>query len=238
MGRILCVTGTGTEIGKTAFSLALLLWAREEGLRAGSVKVVQCGSRLPDSEPFQGDAEWIEAAVPETFETSSIYNFPDPVSPHLAAERAGAWIDPDWILDKVTAEARRFDFLVVEGAGGAATPLARDGLSLSDLAARGEWPCLILCPPGLGTLHQTRAAAQFLASRGAPLAGFAMSQTDPNPVELFPDNRDTLAALLEAPFLGMLPFCPGLHKRLPLPPAMASLLARAVADGIPKSAPA
>ncbi len=232
MGRILCVTGTGTDIGKTAFSLALLLWAREKRLNAGYIKVVQCGSRLPHSEPFQGDAEWINAAVPDNFECSALYNFTDAVSPHLAAERAGAWLDSEWILDRVDSASRRLDFLVVEGAGGVATPYSREGLSLADIAAQGEWPCLIVGSPDLGTLHHTRTTAHFLLAAGAQIAGFAMSQTGPNSPNIYDDNRDLLSALLRIPFMGLLPFCPGLQKRLPLPPAMALILAQAIEKGI------
>ncbi len=232
MSRILCVTGTGTETGKTALSLAILLWARSRGFRAAYLKLVQCGSRLSAGEPFQGDADWIEAAIPGVFSPAAIYTFPDPVSPHLAAERAGAWIDPDWILEQAETAARRCDFLVIEGAGGAASPFTRDGLSLADLAARGKWPCLIACRPGLGTLHLTRTTAHFLASKGAGIVGLAMCQTEPTLSPIYQDNRDTLIALLQTGFFGILPYCPGLHKRLPLPPSMALLLSQAVAAGL------
>ena len=228
MSRILCVTGTGTEAGKTAVSLAMLLWAKSAGIRAAYVKLVQCGSRLPSGEPFQGDAEWIAAALPGT-EASALYSFPDPVSPHLAAEKAGAWMDPGWIFEKVEEAAHRNDLLIIEGAGGAATPFLRDGFSLADAATRGHWPCLLVCPHGVGALHQGRAAAQFLASRGAALAGFAMSQSTPDPSPVYADNVAILTSLLPAHFFGLVPYCPGLHKRLPLPPAMATHFGRSLA---------
>ncbi len=232
MGRILCVTGTGTEAGKTALALAVLLWARSRGLRAGYVKLVQCGSRRPESEPFLGDADWIAAAVSQAVETEAVYTFPDPVSPHLAAERAGAWIDPDWLVEQATVAARRCDMLVVEGAGGAAAPFRREGLSLADVAAMGQWPCLIACPPGLGTLHLTRSTAHFLSAHGAPMAGFAMCQLSPEISHVQTDNRDTLTALLQVPCVGLLPYCPGLDRRLPLPPAMAAFFVQAMSTGL------
>jgi dethiobiotin synthase len=232
MSRILCVTGTGTEVGKTSVSLAALLWAREQGIRAAYLKLVQCGSRAPHDESFQGDADWIEAAQPGDFSASAIYSFPDPASPHLAAEKSGAWIDPEWILEQTTAAAGRCDLLIVEGSGGAATPLTREGFSLAELAARAEWPCLAACEPGLGTLHHTRATAHFLVSRGARLAGFAMSQSHPDLPAVYADNVETLKALIQAPFFGLVPYCPGLHKRLPLPPAIGLLFARSLADGL------
>jgi dethiobiotin synthetase len=234
MSRILCVTGTGTEVGKTAVSLAALLWGREMGLRPGYLKLVQCGSRESSGpeEGFQGDADWIEAAQPGAFLTSAIYTFQDPVSPHLAAEKAGAWIDPEWVYDQVRAASARCDLLVVEGAGGAASPFTREGLSLSEVAAGARWPCLITCPPGLGTLHHARCAAHFLLSRGARVAGFAMCQSEPDLPAPYADNVATLKKLLEAPYFGLVPYCPGLNRRLPLPPSMSLMLARSLADGL------
>ncbi len=232
MSRIICVTGTGTQVGKTAVSLSILLWAREMGLRAGYLKLIQCGSRLPEGEHFQGDVDWIEAAQPQTFSLSNVYSFPDAVSPHLAAEKSDAWIDSEWLQEQATAAAGRCDLLVIEGAGGAAVPFKRDGFSLAELAAQAQWPCLIACSPGLGTLHQTRSTAHFLVSRGARIAGFMMCQSTPERSPVFSDNVTTLTDLIQAPFFGLLPHVPGLHKRLPLPPAVALHLAQSIDAGM------
>jgi len=235
MSRILCITGTGTEVGKTSVALAVLLWAREMGLRAGYLKVVQCGSRSEKGfaeHGFQGDAEWIEAAQPGAFSASAIYSFQDSVSPHLAAEKSGAWIDPEWILEQTNLASERCDILILEGAGGAAVPFTREGFSLAEIAARAQWPCLIACAPGLGTLHHTRTTAEFLLARRVRIAGFAMCQSTPDLSKVYADNVAILKSLIEVPFFGLVPYCPGLHKRLPLPPAMALLLARSLSEGL------
>jgi dethiobiotin synthetase len=225
MSRTLFITGTGTNIGKTALSLSVLLWARARGLKAGYLKPVQCGSRDVPAAAFAGDAEWIQTAHPEVTEVSTVYTFPDAVSPHLAAERAGVWIDADWIVEQAAAAARRCDLLVVEGAGGAAVPLNRDGLSLADVAAQGKWECLIAAQPGLGTLHHTVTTAHFLKARKAAVAGFAFLQNTPDVSPLQADNAATLTELLHVPFFGAVPYCPGLGKRPPLSPAVVGLLA-------------
>lgn len=229
MSRILCITGTGTDIGKTALSLAVLAWARARGLRPGYLKPVQCGRRDgATGDAFFGDAEWISAALGGLPEASAVYTFADPVSPHLAAERAGAWVDPEWVLEQVDAAARRCDLLVVEGAGGSAVPLNREGLSLADIAARGNWPCLIGAQPGLGTLHHTLTTGEHLKARGAAIAGFAMIQNHPATSPLQADNAATLASLLRIPYFGLVPHCPGLDRRLPLSPAVEALLAQSL----------
>jgi dethiobiotin synthetase len=222
MAQTLFITGTGTDIGKSVLSLTVLLWARSRGLTAAYVKPVQCGSRRPGL--AFGDADWINAAWPDIRDVSAVYTFPDAVSPHLAAERSGGWIDPAWILEQAEVVGRRCDLLVLEGAGGAAVPLNRDGLTMADVAAQGQWPCLVGALPGLGTLHHTWTTAEFLKSRGATVAGFAFIQNTQDSSPLAADNAATLQSLTHAPFFGSIPYCPGLDRRLPVPPAVAGLL--------------
>jgi dethiobiotin synthetase len=224
--RILCVTGTGTDIGKSSLSLSVLLWARSRGLKAGYLKPVQCGARGNVAD--FGDPDWIRTACPEVEEAGAVYTFADAVSPHLAAERAGAWIDPEWILEQAAVAARRVDLLVVEGAGGSAVPLNREGLSLADIASSGKWPCLIAALPGLGTLHHTITTAGHLAARGASVVGFAFVQSSPETSPLTRDNAATLESLLKIPCFGMVPYVPGLGRNLPPSPAAASLLAESL----------
>jgi hypothetical protein len=64
--------------------------------------------------------------------------------------------------------------------------------------------------------------------QGAPVAGFAFVQNNPEVSPLQADNAVTLEALMHAPFLGMVPHCPGLDRRLPLSPAVAGLLAESL----------
>jgi dethiobiotin synthetase len=223
MTRTIFITGTGTDIGKSVLSLATLLWARSRGLTVAYVKPVQCGSRKLGQ--VFGDADWVGAAWPDLRDVGAVYTFPDAVSPHLAVERAGGWIDPAWIIEQAEVVGRRCDLLVLEGAGGAAVPLNREGLTMADVAADAGWPCLIGASPGLGTLHHTWTTAHFLEARGAKVAGFAFIQNTQDSSPLASDNAATLRELTAAPFFGTVPYCPGLDRRLPVPPAVAGLLA-------------
>lgn len=96
MSRTLFITGTGTDIGKSVLSLSVLLWARSRGLGAAYLKPVQCGSRR-NGPGVYGDADWVSDMHPDRIESGAVYTFADAVSPHLAAERADAWVDADWI---------------------------------------------------------------------------------------------------------------------------------------------
>ena len=230
MSRTLFITGTGTDIGKSALSLATVLWARSRGLTVAYLKPVQCGSRRSGPGVY-GDADWVSDMCPDRIEAGAVYTFTDAVSPHLAAERAGAWVDVEWLAQQAELVARRCDLLVVEGAGGAAVPLNREGLSLADVAAAQGWPCLIGAMPGLGTLHHTLTTAHFLRARGATVMGFAFIQSTPDMGQGDPlarDNAATLEGLLQLPHIGTVPYCPGLGRHVPVPPAVGGLLAESL----------
>lgn len=225
MARAIFITGTGTDVGKTALALAVLLWSRRRGLDAAYCKPVQCGE-FPFGDPPSphGDADWIRAMLPSGTATHVIYRFRSPVSPHLAAEREGVVIDPERIRRELEAQARLGDLLVVEGAGGPAVPLDRRGSSLGAMAGALGWPCLLACAPGLGTLHHSLATLAWLERNAADAAGFVFCHRDAEPPEMAEDNLRTLRDLGGLPCFGSLPHLPALSRPGPLPPAEAARL--------------
>lgn len=230
MGRILFITGTGTDIGKTALSLAVLLWARARGLDAAYLKPVQCGTFPFGNPPREGgDADWIRilsGGMP-SYVTCMLRLA---ASPHLAAEREGITIDSGGLRRAAEAAAASRDLLILEGAGGAAVPLDRRGSTLADLARELGAPALIASAPGLGTLHHTLATAAWLRQAGLSVAGFAFCRRAPGEEELEADNRRTLGELLGLPFFGTVPFVAALSQGERLgPEADAALRAPLVA---------
>jgi dethiobiotin synthetase len=224
MGRILFVTGTGTDVGKTGLSLAILLWARDRGLDAAYLKPVQCGTYPFGEPPVEGgDADWIRtlSGGRPAYVTCALRM---PASPHLAAEREGIAIDPASLRRDAEAKAAGRDILVLEGAGGAAVPLDRGGSTLAGLARDLNAPALIACAPGLGTLHHTLASAAWLKQAGVAIAGFAICRRLPGDDPLEEDNRRTLKELLGFPCFGAVPFAPALGHGRALGPAEAAAL--------------
>jgi dethiobiotin synthetase len=213
MGKSVFITGTGTDVGKTALSLAVLLWARGRGLRAAYHKPVQCGT-FPFGNPLRegGDAEWIGAMGGSGIPAHVTYRLRMAASPHLAAEREGIRLDPERIRSEAESLAAGCDLLVMEGAGGAAVPLDRKGTSLAAMAAGMGMPCLVACAPGLGTLHHTLCTLAYLNALHADAAGFAICHREAAVPELCADNIATLAALTGLPFFGALPYSPALAR--------------------------
>ncbi len=230
MGKAIFITGTGTDVGKSALALAILIWARGRGSRTVYCKPVQCGESTSGSSPIpRGDAEWIRDVLPFPVATHVTYKFRSAVSPHLAAEREGISIDPERIRRDLDSLAQANDLVVVEGAGGAAAPLDRRGGSLGALMGELGIPCLLACAPGLGTLHHTLATVAYLDRLASPIAGFAFCQREKKVPGIFPDNLRTLTELTSHTCFGAVPFSPALARGTRLPAGRAAALAASLA---------
>src|SRR5437016_10768981 len=110
MDRGYFITGTDTNMGKTVLS-ALLCAA----LPACYWKPIQTGA--VEGTDRQQVISW--AGISQEQSLPEAYIFDDPVSPHLAAERAGKEIR----LDAITLPCADSLPLVVEGAGGVLAPI-------------------------------------------------------------------------------------------------------------------
>jgi dethiobiotin synthetase len=233
LAKTLFITGTGTDVGKSALALAVLLWAKSRDLGCAYYKPVQCGDFPFGAPPSpHGDAEWIRALHPGPLSIHVTYRFPWPISPHLAAEKAGTVVAADRIRGDLETFARGIDLLVVEGAGGAAVPLDRGGTSLAALAAEAKLPSLVAAAPGLGTLHHTLATVAYLRSLAAPLAGFAFCHRDAEVPEIAADNAVTLQSLARMSFFGPVRHLAALAGPGPLSAAEAESLCQPLSPAL------
>ena len=164
------VTGTGTGIGKTHVSEALLRAIALLGRRVAGLKPVETGvgpgvrtdaARLEAVSTFHvkpsPEPEPLLRAHPSP--DRAPYTFPQPISPHLAAREAGApAIRVDAIRDYVDDAAATGDFVLVELAGGLFSPISDNAFN-ADVAARlAPDVTLLVAPDRLGVLHDVFAA--------------------------------------------------------------------------------
>jgi dethiobiotin synthetase len=152
------ITGTDTGVGKTVAS-ALLCAA----LDASYWKPIQTGTR-------EGTDASIVIRLAEISRNRTVpeaYRFAPPVSPHLAARRAGVRIDLRKI--QVTCiEAR--ESLIVEGAGGVLVPI-NDRQLMVDLMKQLGLPVLLVARTSLGTINHTLLSLAALRAAKLHLRG-------------------------------------------------------------------
>jgi dethiobiotin synthetase len=158
------VTGTGTDVGKTWVSVAVLRGLVEGGRRVAVRKPAQSYAH----EDITTDADLLAAASGETpLEVCPQRRwYPIPMAPPMAAAALGLppptlaelerEVTAGWPLDAVEVG-------LVEGAGGVASPQTVDG-DTADLArALAVDLTVLVAEPGLGAINSVRLCRQALA---------------------------------------------------------------------------
>ena len=179
------VTATGTELGKTFTSAALLHGARTAGRSVAGLKPVASGiddGNLANSDPAvllaaQGlELDW--AAV----ERICPWHFTAPLSPDMAAAREGRRVPFDDLVRfcRETLDGPA-DLALVEGVGGVMAPLDECHTVLDWVAAL-EIPALLVAGTYLGTISHTLTALATLAGRGVSVAALVLSESVDSPV--------------------------------------------------------
>lgn len=155
------ITGTGTNVGKTVAS-ALLCAA----LDAIYWKPIQTGT----VEGSDRDTVMRLAKLPVGRTIPEAFRFAPPVSPHLAARRAGVRID----LRKIRIpEIPARENLIVEGAGGALVPINAEKL-MADLMRQLDLPVFLVARTSLGTINHTLLSLAALHAARLEVRGVIM----------------------------------------------------------------
>jgi dethiobiotin synthetase len=167
--RLVVVTGTGTEIGKTWVGAALLAAARDRGWSVAARKPVQSFDPLL-GEPT--DADVLSAASGESPSVVCIPSrcYPRAVAPPMAADVLGhPPLRLGDLVDELVWPDAAVQLGLVEGAGGLRSPLAVDGDTRELVERLDPDHLLLVADAGLGTLHAVRAALDALAGSDVPV---------------------------------------------------------------------
>src|SRR5216117_143726 len=141
--RILFITGTDTGVGKTVLTSLLARHLRERGAAVAALKPICSGGRA--------DARALHSSLDGALTLDEInpWYFRDPLAPLLAARREHRRVDLANVLAHVRSVQRRFDVVLVEGAGGLLSPLGEDFNSRDLMIALRAIP-IVVCSNRLG----------------------------------------------------------------------------------------
>lgn len=162
------IAGTDTDAGKTVVACLAARAAVALGRTVAVMKPVASGGT--------GDAERLLAACgrPLPMDTVNPFRFEAPLAPPLAARIEGKTVDLEVVLAAFRDLARGADYVVVEGAGGLASPIAA-GATCLDLARRIGLPLWVVVPARVGMIHQAVSTLVAARALGFPASGFVVS---------------------------------------------------------------
>jgi len=201
------VTGTDTDIGKTAVAAGLLAAANARGLSTAAIKPVAAGCERTDEGLRNADALTLQRtmSLPLPYEQINPVALEEPLSPHIAAARAGARVSVQRLAGICRGVLmQRADFTLLEGAGGWRVPLSAREL-LSELAVELQLPVILVVGMRLGCLNHALLTAEAIARDGLTLAGWVANRCVPE-MAAYEENVATLRAALRAPCLGEVPY--------------------------------
>lgn len=158
--QILFITGTDTGVGKTVFAALSTVYLRQNGFRVAALKPLCSGGRE--------DARILHAAAGKVLSLNEVnpWHFRAPLAPVLAARKEKQRVRLRQVVSHIRRVAKRFEVVVVEGAGGLLSPMGEDFDSRDLIAALGATP-VIVCANKLGAVNQVRLVSEALPQAAA-----------------------------------------------------------------------
>lgn len=179
------ITASGTELGKTFVTCALIHQLRSAGYRVSALKPVVSGFDADAVEDTDTGALLAALECPvdsREIEAVSPWRFTEPLSPDMAAARENRKL-PFGALTEFCLKRRETDVTLIEGIGGVMVPLD-DRHTVLDWMAAVDAPVLLVTGGYLGSLSHTLTALGMLLSRGLQVAGIIVDESEEQPVSL------------------------------------------------------
>jgi dethiobiotin synthetase len=200
MKQTLFITGTDTGAGKTVLTALLTRFLRARGVHAAALKPVCSGGRA--------DARALHAAMHGALTLDEInpWHFRAPVAPSLAARRENKTVKLLQVLAHLRALQKRFEVLLVEGAGGLLSPLGENFDSRDLISALCAAP-IIVAPNKLGVVNHILLTLEALPNNLRAKARIVLI-SPPKPDAASKDNANLLEQfvspekILPLPWLG------------------------------------
>ncbi|MBQ7823475.1 MAG: ATP-dependent dethiobiotin synthetase BioD [Bacteroidaceae bacterium] len=163
------ISGIDTNIGKSYATGYIASQYMSKGYKTITQKFIQTGN-VGFSEDIQLHRKIMGIKLlPEDYVllTSPIV-LPYPASPHLAANMQKTTIHCESIANATRALERKFDVVLIEGAGGLMVPISENFLTI-DYIQQQKYPVILVTSGRLGSINHTLLSLEALKNRDITL---------------------------------------------------------------------
>ncbi|HLD83034.1 MAG TPA: dethiobiotin synthase [Candidatus Omnitrophota bacterium] len=209
----LFITGTDTGVGKTVVTGILARLLQDKGYKVITQKWIQTGCRgfSSDIREHLKIMSKSESEIRDYLDLVFPYTFKLAASPHLASKLEKKRIKAQKIIRSFKALAKRFDFVIVEGIGGALVPYDEKHLVI-DIAKKLKLPVLVVAQNKLGAINHTLLTIEALKKRRMKILGILFNDAKGTSSMVLKDNPKIIKSLTKEKILGVLPWMSGLKK--------------------------
>lgn len=208
------IAGTDTGVGKTILSGCLAKYLSRKGKKVITQKWIQTGSDSIFSSDIKVHLELMGLRFKDIEKYSAHllpYAFKIPASAHLAARLENKRINPDKIKKSLAFLSGEFDFVLVEGLGGALVPFSEKDLVI-DLVRELDIPVLIVARNQLGSINHTLLTIEALTARKIKILGLVFNNTAGERRVILEDNPRIIKKLSGQRVFGTLRRRPSYEK--------------------------
>ena len=169
MGKVLFVTGIDTNIGKTYATGLLAKAIAAAGKTVITQKMIQTGCQeVSEDIEMHRKIQGISFTEEDRMGLTCPYIFTYPCSPHMAADRDGRTIDYAVIGEATRKLQEKYEYVLLEGAGGLMVPLTGEYLTI-DYIADKNYPLIFVTSGKLGSINHTLISLEAIGHRGITL---------------------------------------------------------------------
>lgn len=168
-GKVLFITGIDTNIGKTYATGILARTLAGQGKTVITQKMIQTGcEEISEDIEMHRKLQGIPFTEEDKQGLTCPYIFTYPCSPHMAAAKDKRNID----LSVITAATRqlqeKYEYVLLEGAGGLMVPNDFDSLTIDYIKEQG-YPVILVTSGKLGSINHTLLSLYACKQYGIPV---------------------------------------------------------------------
>lgn len=200
--KVLFVTGIDTNIGKTFATGMIARALADEGKRVITQKMIQTGcAEVSEDIEMHRRLQGIPFTEEDKAGLTCPYIFTYPCSPHMAAEKDGRTIDLSVITDATRKLQEKYEYVLLEGAGGLMVPNDFHSLTIDYVKEQG-YPVILVTSGKLGSINHTLLSLYACKQYGIPVKAVVYNLYPPTDELITANTLQYLTQYLEREFPG------------------------------------
>lgn len=190
------ITGIDTDSGKTMATGHLAAYIKRQGKRVITQKMIQTGCKgiaedLLTHRTLMG-TQLLEEDK-QGYTCPQVFSYP--ASPHLAAALENKEVNIEAIRLSTKQLCQKFDYVLLEGAGGLHVPLTKD-MHIIDYVEQQQLSTLLVTSSKLGSINHTLLSLEVMQKRNIKLKGLIYNHYPKESEVIFKDTKVVLQRML------------------------------------------